>query len=280
MKWRHDYFVPLTIDDYLDGCDENLFPSENHGDASFTGVWTSSRGFLSWLEQHWDDIITPTLPSAKGCSILELGSGTGFLGIHLAYNLQRQNQMAQTKYDYKVTLSDTATTGAYFWTKANLERAMKQPGDDDSIEDNDYVCDDTNSRQEDEKKDEDSSVNLASNMAPLGNINVIPFDWSCDEQRQAVSTQMDNWDLIIGTDLIYSEDGCVYLVKAMSMLLISSQKERRILYGHTTGRITGLDKKFESELDHEGLSWKILERIKLPMWGDERITSVYDIRGI
>ena len=291
--WKHDCFEPLTMDDYLDGCDSHLFPSENHGDASFTGVWQSSPLFLVWLEHNWSKIVeaatATTPPTSVPFSILELGSGTGFLGIHLAYNLQQTLagaacQESNPTHRYKVTLSDTPRSGAYFWTKANLEKALRgqerEQGDGDGG---------------DEKK-EAFDCGERRTLAGISsqNLCVIPFDWACQEQRRAVSTQMDDWDLVIGTDLIYSEEGCHYLVQAMASLLNESppspspaaataaaaagrRRKRRILYGHTSGRIEGLDQKFESDLSGRGLRWTVLERIPLPSWS-ERFTTIYDIQ--
>jgi len=383
VHWRHDCFDPLTMDDYLDGCDNHSFPTENHGDASFTGVWQSSPSFLVWLEHNWDERIvdknkvvvieeeeeeeeeeehaaeeeerttTTTItttnndPSLVPFSILELGSGTGFLGIHLAYNLKQKQQQQQscssranttttttttstrqTKHRYTVTLSDNPTSGAYFWTRANLEKALKQQ---QQLEHEQYetITNQENNNNPDEDWCRDGTVtatttgissanantnaNANKNANVNVNVNVIPFDWSCREQRREVSTEMDDWDLILGTDLIYTEEGCVHLVRAMASLLLLHQhdeqpqeeaqrrtqieeggndqepaatttttttrrnKNRRILYGHTSGRMEGLDQKFENELTDQGLRWTILERIPLPSWS-ERSTTIYDIR--
>ena len=361
IHWRHDCFDPLTMDDYLDGCDNHSFPVENHGDASFTGVWQSSPSFLVWLEHNWNERIVVLVeqeehaaeeeegtttttttnnsnnPSLVPFSILELGSGTGFLGIHLAYNLQQQQQQQQQscssntpiatrqipKYHYAVTLSDNPTSGAYFWTRANLEKALKQQQQQHDNEDEDEleheqdekITNQENNNNPDENwcRDDTSTTTTTGISNAKVNVNVIPFDWSCREQRREVSTEMDDWDLVLGTDLIYTEEGCVHLVRAMASLLFLQQddqqaaqeqtqaqrhskggenndlepqaaittttrrnKNRRILYGHTSGRIEGLDQKFENELTDQGLRWTVLERIPLPSWS-ERSTTIYHI---
>ena len=298
QKQRKHDFVPLTIDDYLDGCDFGRFPVENMGDASFTGVWESSKTFLYWLEKNPDDVLK--LKSSSSLTILEMGSGTGWLGINLARHLQQyridnntdntDNKTLNNGTTYQVVLSDSHKTGAVQWTEANLQKAIQE----------NYVV-----------ANNDGPNNNNSN-----NIKVIPFDWSNNEHRQRVST-MNDWDLIIGTDLIYSEDGCIHLVKAMLSLLSTAKsansstsssrsrssssssssvlrvidddeerkyetretKRTRLIYGHTKGRMEDLDQKFEFELINHGLKWNILERVPLPLWNDDdnRTTTIYDI---
>jgi len=299
QKQRKHDFVPLTIDDYLDGCDVGRFPVENMGDASFTGVWESSKTFLYWLEKNPDDVLK--LKSSSSLTILEMGSGTGWLGINLARNLQQyriddntdnnNNKTLNNGTTYQVVLSDTPKTGAFQWTEANLQKAIQE----------NYVV----------------ANNDGPNSNNSNNIKVIPFDWSNNEHRQRVST-MNDWDLIIGTDLIYSEDGCIHLVKAMLSLLSTAKsannstsssrsssssssssssvlrvsdddeekkyetretKRTRLIYGHTKGRMEDLDQKFEFELINHGLKWNILERVPLPLWNDDdnRATTIYDI---
>jgi hypothetical protein len=301
QQWKHD-FVPLTIDDYLDGCDFGRFPVENMGDASFTGVWESSKTFLYWLEHNFDNILKLKSSSSSSSTksslftILEMGSGTGWLGINLARNLQQYRFDHSTDNDdngtlnngttYQVVLSDSHKTGAVQWTEANLQKAVHE----------DYVVVNDNDNDEGDDEDDDDDNNNNNN----NNIKVIPFDWSNNEHRQRVST-MNDWDLIIGTDLIYSEDGCIHLVQAMSTLLstvtnnsdddekkkfetastvtTAKRKRSRIIYGHTKGRMEDLDQKFEIELINHGLQWNILERVPLPLWKDDdnRTTTIYDI---
>ena len=295
-SWTHDFFVPLSMDDYLNGVDDEQFPVENYGDASFTGVWASAAAFLRWLETNrasWDSAATEPTPSQSKTSfhILELGSGTGFLGIHLAYNLNKQQQLLQKddtttlKIHYKVTLSDNPTTGAYHWTKANLEKALlpqasnkeKDPESQYHCETNEYYSEETKSSEsisiesseQEQQQEEKEDITFLHGL-----VEAIPLDWSCQEQRTNVAKQ--DWDMIVGTDLVYSEEGCHHLVTTMAELL--QVGNRKILYGHTQGRIPELDQLLEDELDRWNLEWKTLDTISLPTWNGMRTTIIYEIQ--
>ena len=220
-KWIKD-FSPLSMDDYLDGD-----PVDNHGDASFTGVWHSAEKLLSYLEEK----ATELFPA----SVLELGAGTGWLGITMARNLQD----SLTHH----VLTDSTRTGAVQWTMQNVQAAQKQ-----GI----------------------LSGNRSSNQCPL---MVLPMDWNNAQEIEHVA-KLHSWSLIVGSDLIYSEDGAVALAKCMAQLL-QLNPTARLLYAHTQGRIPQLDLLWQDQLRLQGLQCLILD--SEPLWGERR-SLIMEIR--
>lgn len=64
------------------------------------------------------------------------------------------------------------------------------------------------------------------------------------------------WDFIVGSDLVYSEDGCRLLPRVLAQL---SSPETVILYAHTKRRFEMLDSDFFQHLELEGL---VVEEVK------------------
>lgn len=217
-KWIKD-FTPLSMDHYLDSD-----PVDNHGDASFTGVWHSAEKLLDYLENQSAELF-PT-----GSSVLELGSGTGWLGITLARNLQ------ETLENH--VLTDSTRTGAVTWTQQNVEEAKKQ--------------------------------GVLSDKCP---ITVTPMDWGNEKQVTEVA-QQHPWHIIVGSDLIYSEEGAEALSKCMARLL-KENPNTRLIYAHTQGRIPPLDDFWQEQLRLQRLSCTILASEHL--W-DERRTVIMQMR--
>lgn len=58
------------------------------------------------------------------------------------------------------------------------------------------------------------------------------------------------WDFIVGSDLVYNEDGCQLLPRVFAQL---STPETVILYAHTKRRFEMLDSDFFQNLELEGL---------------------------
>jgi Lysine methyltransferase len=247
--WIRDVPV-LTLDDYLDSD-----PVENHGDASFTGVWPSSSAMLDFLEQNAAALFGDAVHTrCRDCNLLELGSGTGWLGITVARNLFKRsgddddddsNKNAATKSvsSGKVVLTDNSRAGAVLWTAANLEAAKKQG-------------------------------------LPLQNVSVMPLDWNNATELQAV-IDTAKWDIVFGSDLIYTEDGITVLARTLSSLLRNGGA-KRVLYAHTVGRMPDLDVLWEAEIRACGLSVDIVAQ--MPVYSSDgsvwegRSTAVYDIR--
>ena len=199
IGWFYD-FEPLSLDDYLDSD-----PVDNHGDASFTGVWSSAKGLCGYLEHNWNFSSGHVLELELE---LELGSGTGWLGVTLARNVP----------NIHMTLTDSSVTGVISWTKQNVQAGQKQ-----------------------------FPIVLGDSR-----IKTTPLNWGKEQDLQNLESICNhNWDLVIGTDLIYSEDG----IQALAPTLVSLLRlgANRILYGHTPGRIPHLDELWEQKCEEIGL---------------------------
>lgn len=214
-EWIDD-FQPLSIDDYLDSD-----PVDNHGDASFTGVWTAAKGLIQYLQDN------PASINPK--NVLEVGAGTGWLGITVARNCDSIQH---------IVLTDSSHTGAVQWTESNV-RAARQQG-----------------------------------LPNMDGVEAVAMDWN-EEEQVAKAMSMYEFDLMLGSDLIYSEDRIQPLVRTISTLIgHNSLKAPRFLYAHTKGRMPEMDEIWEKELRAHGLSWKVLART--PQW-DQRETIVMEI---
>lgn len=183
-------FEPLTLDQYL----EDYAESDVNGDYSFTGVWHSAKGLLDYLLRNRRDV----------GSVLEIGAGTGWLGITVAHRLKELCR--------EVLLTDRTD----FWLRANLEEARKQG-------------------------------------IPCLQVSCQAMDWSNTPQVQSVARK--KWDYVIGSDLIYSEEGLQIL--AQTVEVFARSRSGTILYAHTLGRMPELDKRWEQELHARGLTWDI-----------------------
>ena len=241
----NDVFVPLTMDDYYDCLEKpNSNLGENHGDASFTGVWGSAKIWMDHLHGR-------ALP--ERVRVLELGAGTGWLGITLLAN--HHNSGIQ-----QMILTDTDRTGAVTWTQQNVNKALQE-----------------------------------GLLPEKPNLQVLPLDWNNTVHMEAVVQQLvvdekdgddDDYTVwMVGSDLIYSEDGVQALADAVASLFrllrqqLPNNHQRNIttqfLYGHTQGRMPELDQLWTTALQSNGLSCRIIHEQAL--WGD-RTSQIMDIR--
>jgi len=265
-----DDFKPLSIDDYLEA---DL--GDNHGDASFTGVWHSAKGLLQYLLSNLQEIHSAQY-------VLELGSGTGWLGISLARNLNHRcaagatsdsshdinNSTNSRRLLKKMVMTDATRTGAAAWLTMNMEMAV------------------------------------SNNLVDKECVQVVPMDWTSQTEIQAMIS-MYPWDFIIGSDLIYSEDGVQALAKCMASFLLqqpqqqynnennnentnamtleddykqtnnNNSKPPQLIYAHTQGRMPDLDILWFQELKNQGLDYNILETHHL--W-EKRHTVIMEIK--
>eukprot|EP00977_Amphora_coffeiformis_P024527 scaffold16119_cov162-Amphora_coffeaeformis.AAC.4 len=210
-------FEPLTLDQYL----EDYADFDAKGDFSFTGVWHSAKGLLQYLLPGNNDSVI------QG-KILEIGAGTGWLGITVA---QRVGEAC-----HEMLLTDRTE----FWLQANLEEARKQG-------------------------------------IPCLQVSCHAMDWSNVTQIKSIAEK--KWDFIMGSDLIYSEDGLQLL--AQTLAIFATSGAGKILYAHTLGRMPELDGLWEKELQANGLAWEI--RANLPVMTSQhtawegRSTIIMDI---
>jgi len=101
------------------------------------------------------------------------------------------------------------------------------------------------------------------------------MDWNDDARVQEVAAMVDTnsgWNLILGSDLVYTEDGLQDLAKAMAILLSHHHHENkpsdglkisqaRLIYAHTEGRLPDLDDLWKEELNSKGLEWTVLATV-------------------
>jgi predicted nicotinamide N-methyase len=73
----------------------------------------------------------------------------------------------------------------------------------------------------------------------------------CNEsERKEVDVLGDNWDVVLGSDLVYNNVGVTLLPRVMRALAASGAT---VLYGHTRGRFELFDIQFLDNLRVEGL---------------------------
>ena len=228
-------FQPLMLDKYLEVCPD----VDVQGDYSHTGVWHSAKGFLDYLLQRGD---------VRG-NIMELGAGTGWLGISLAHSLATAADQKEEDSGTAVSKSSSSSSNNIVltdrqgtWLQTNLEAAQSQ---------------------------EIPGCNFVS---------CVGMDWKRKPSVRKVANMMP-WDWIIGSDLVYTEEGVEYLAGALQILATAGKA--RILYAHTLGRMAELDQLWEQELQKVGLTWKIAAKLPVlthqgSVW-EGRTTLIMDI---
>ncbi|CAB9518544.1 expressed unknown protein [Seminavis robusta] len=240
-KWINDFEL-LTMDEYLDQPDL----VDSHGDASFTGVWDAAKELAEYLLTNTKTNTNTNTNTNIGSPtrILELGSGTGWLGITLARNGFGNNKSKDTSI---IVLSDNPHNGAVQWTQRNLDAAK-----------------------------------TVQQLPHLDNVQVVPLDWNDVAQIRHVA-KMQPWDLIIGSDLIYTEEGCCALAKTMAELLNQQQQQSttnnkcRILYAHSQGRMPELDVLWKQQLQLQGLTFQIVASKPQSWQNKDRTIIIGDI---
>jgi hypothetical protein len=196
-------------------------------DRQTTGghVWDAAR-------RLYDFIIAEQ--ALAGCSsLLELGAGTGWLGMSLA--LEMHGQLS------RVVLTEMETGNARGWLRHNVNlnrQRLASASDGESTQTPDV----------------------------LAAVEVAPLDWSClaDGAAGLPPGLAGRWDAIIGSDLIYSEAGAALLPRVLRSLMDNFDKfhesdgaspplQQRVLYAHTRYRFEHLDRDFLAECAVLGL---------------------------
>ena len=184
-------------------------------------IWEAARVLLSYFEAR------PELLASKP-SVLELGSGTGFLGMSLARDVETR----------RIVLTEMVQGGALTWLERNVRRnreaglpleTLSTAALDWSWVDADDVDATPSAAVEEESGNDTHGVNAKAILD-------------------------DAWDVIIGSDLVYNEVGARMLPKVIARLLGSSSKHAAVCYyAHTLNRFEFLDKDFLEALKEEGV---------------------------
>jgi predicted nicotinamide N-methyase len=180
-------------------------------------------------------------------NILELGSGTGYLGITVARNLPNASI---------VCLTEQEDGGACDWLRHNvelnkngglpLEAVTVQPCDWLKYSPNDGTIskDDELSRKSHNRKKESQELTLEDPE------NESPSSTSPSSQ---LDLETISWDFIIGSDLIYNKIGSTCLPRVFAAL---ANPQTQIHYCHTKHRFDLLDLEFFENLTALGLNFE------------------------
>lgn len=190
--------------------------------AQTTGghVWEAARTMHEFFKHH------PHLLASRP-SVVELGSGTGFLGMSLARDFALS----------EIVLTEMVQDGALQWLDRNVQK-NREAGLDLALLSTTALdwswADDSNNGAVDEPDSDASAAREAS---------------------EAIFTRA--WDLVVGSDLVYNEIGVYMLPKVLRRLLVGSgsASTTRAYYAHTLNRFEFLDRDFLKALTAEGLQY-------------------------
>ena len=198
-------------------------------------VWEAARRLLEYFyrERH-------LLFAQPAQRILELGSGTGWLGMTLAQNLPAQ----------MIWLTETVEDHALVWLQQQVDRNRDAGRSLPNLEVR--ACD-------------------WSWFARPGECSAGHAAEGVGSGDGAAATLRDeHWDLILGSDLLYHEIGVRSLPRVLSAL---STPRTRIFYAHTMYRFENFDRDFFSELLKVGLQYRRVWPTLAPWAGEEEVRA-------
>lgn len=155
----------------------------------------------------------------QGVRILELGSGIGWLGMLLACNLQDAKA---------VVCTEQAAGGAMDWLNYNIKCNHHLP----LARLQTSVCD--------WRSYDNRFIASGDNSAP---------DASAASSNKALDAEV--WDFVLGSDLVYNEEGAQLLPKVLAKF---SGSDTTILYCHTKRRFEHLDVELMHNLQMAGFT--------------------------
>lgn len=173
-------------------------------------VWDAARYLLRFLEVR-PELLTSTR------SVLELGAGTGWLGMTLARNVPTLE---------RVCLTEMYDGGAFAWLQHNVAQNAALPLGAVETLPCDWLW------------FADGAVDeCSSDAAPVA------------DARAALLSSC--FDMVIGSDLVYEEGGMRALVQVFGAL--AESRDVKILYAHTRYRFEMLDRDLLEALAARGL---------------------------
>jgi len=178
-------------------------------------VWDAARCLLRFLEAE-----QAALLGGAPKAVLELGSGTGWLGMALASNARAQLR--------RVHVTEMEHGNALRWLYHNVHR------------------------------------NRAAGCLHGAPLTAGPCDWGwwaaggscedpCGDSGARAELESEEWDLIVGSDLVYNEAGIRMLPRAFAALM---RPRTIVLYAHTLNRFEHYDGLFFEELPRVGLMYE------------------------
>ena len=207
--------------------------------AATTGghVWPAARRLLEYVEAA-----RPPWAVRRGARILELGAGTGWMGMTLAANLPSAD---------RVCVTETRAGGALKWLRRNVarnedgaEEVLWRPGvvhveacDWTAYSDEDGT--DASTSKNDASRDDDDDDDDPTGSTPLSA--------GINPRLEAIE-----WDVIVGSDLVYDDDGVRYLPRVVRHFL-RNNNSRHFLYAHTKYRYELRDMALWREFHECGL---------------------------
>jgi len=185
-------------------------------------LWNAARALCAFLERDVEGARVAI--DRTGVRVLELGSGVGWLAFAVAMNARDAGAVRAT---------ETAQGGALTWLELNIERNVER-------------------------------VRLSGgNVEKLGRLSCGEFDWDAfDDDDVTVGDGAfaeDDFDVVLGSDLVYDESGTHMLPKVLFGVL---RKPHAVCYyAHTKHRYDSLDLDFFEQLDLRGLA---IEEMRQP----------------
>lgn len=178
--------------------------SFNHG----LSLWDSSVGLLRYFEH-----VGLTKDFSPRHSVLELGAGTGFLGMVLASAVGSKVLMTDLPSVLPNMKSTCRANGVHVLEDWDSCRALFGGGDDGA-----------EAAAGAGVKESASTGALSSSAGVMSKeaLGILPYSWG-DPLAPLLSLAPEGWDHILGTDVLYSPTLVVALLGSMALLALYSQ---------------------------------------------------------
>ena len=203
-------------------------------------VWDAAKVLLDYLHAHPDALNGESSDRIhKGCRILELGAGTGFLSMHIARDFRAS----------EIVATEMVEGGALRWLVQNVQRNREAGHAFSTLStaplDWNWVINIGTS-------DGSDQTSTAATHAPLNSGPHVAGSFA--EREAGTSIMSTEWDVIVGSDLVYDDAG-VYMLPRVLRRLLAAGSKAFALYAHTLNRFEFADHDFFAELTALGLSF-------------------------